>query len=127
MTGDDLLRDYGHKLLNRLPKYFEGKTVFPSLLHGDLWSGNVATDESGHAVIYDPAAYYGHYEAELGIAGMFGGFSEDFYRAYYEKIPKAEGYKEREGLYKLYHYLNHLNIFGRSYYSSCISIMKSLA
>ncbi|MFT4551538.1 MAG: protein-ribulosamine 3-kinase [Chlamydiales bacterium] len=116
-SGDELMRDCGHRLLDRLPGYFEGQEISPSLLHGDLWSGNMAVDEQGHAVIYDPAVYYGHHEAELGIMGMFGGFTEDFYKAYHEKIPEAEGFKERRELYKLYHYLNHLNIFGSSYYS----------
>ena len=124
--GDEGLRKYGNKLLDRLPVYFEGLNIFPSLLHGDLWSGNMAADEKGRAVIYDPAVYFGHHEAELGIMGMFGGFTDDFYNAYHERIPEAEGYKERHELYKLYHYLNHLNLFGNSYYSSCISIMRDL-
>jgi protein-ribulosamine 3-kinase len=124
--GNEDLKELGEKLLKVLPKYFEGLKIFPSLIHGDLWSGNMAVDEAGNPVIFDPAVYYGHHEAELGIMAIFGGFSEEFYSAYHEKIPKERGFGERHELYKLYHYLNHLNIFGSSYFPVCFSIMKSL-
>ncbi len=45
-----------------------------SILHGDLWSGNAGYDKTtGQAVIFDPACYFGHNEADLGIMHMFGG------------------------------------------------------
>lgn len=76
------------------------------ILHGDLWSGNVCWTEHG-PVIYDPASYYGHGEADLGITHMFGGFSSAFYDAYHEVHPRsAPWYGERMVLYECYHHLN---------------------
>ncbi|KAJ1848770.1 hypothetical protein LPJ73_003883, partial [Coemansia sp. RSA 2703] len=65
------------ELLYRLPEFFRGIEIKPSLLHGDLWCGNCGEDETGQPVIYDPAVYWGHSEAELGIMRMFGGFADE--------------------------------------------------
>lgn len=100
--------------------------VVPALLHGDLWSGNVAEYSTG-PVIFDPASFYGHAEFELGIAGLFGGFGKHFYSAYHEKIPKAPGFEKRHQLYQLFHYLNHWNHFGTGYRGSALRIMKELS
>lgn len=99
----------------------------PGILHGDLWGGNVMMAESGEPVLIDPAAYYGHREADLAMTELFGGFSSAFYDAYREQWPLVPGYSERRDIYNLYHLLNHLNLFGRSYLSSCVSIVRSYA
>lgn len=99
----------------------------PSLLHGDLWSGNHFADEEGNPVLIDPAVYYGHHEAEFGMTRLFGSFGSRFESAYQEVMPFADGYEIRFEIYKLYHLLNHLNLFGRSYYSSSMSIIQKLA
>jgi len=96
----------------------------PSLLHGDLWSGNYMVDESSEAVLIDPAVYYGNREADLGMTKLFGGFNSDFYSAYNEEFPLEDGYEYRENIYKLYHVLNHLNLFGGGYYSQALSLIK---
>ncbi len=95
----------------------------PSLLHGDLWGGNYIVDENGNACLIDPAVYYGHREADLGMTKLFGGFSSEFYEAYNETYPLQDGYEYRENIYKLYHVLNHLNLFGGGYYSQAISLI----
>lgn len=97
----------------------------PALLHGDLWSGNYLCDEQGNAVLIDPAVYYGHREADLAMTKVFGGFSPEFYSGYMEEYPLIDGWNEREGVYKLYHILNHLNLFGRSYLSETEYILRS--
>ena len=96
------------------------------LLHGDLWSGNAAADERGEPIIYDPASYYGHHEVEIGMMRMFGGFGPVCEAAYEEIWPFEDGAEKRFALYRLYHELNHLNLFGHGYYESCLSTMKSL-
>lgn len=96
----------------------------PSLLHGDLWSGNFMIDDNGNACIIDPAVYYGHREADLAMTKLFGGFNSEFYEAYNEYYPLKEGFEYRENIYKLYHVLNHLNLFGSGYYSQAISLIK---
>ncbi|CBN73886.1 fructosamine 3 kinase related protein [Ectocarpus siliculosus] len=95
----------------RVGDILEGATVTPSLLHGDLWIGNTGATIEGPCM-FDPASFFGHSEFELAIMEMFGGFQEPFWTAYHDKIPKAEGFERRQKLYKLYHYLNQLNLFG---------------
>ncbi len=125
-------RGYGGEL-QQLFAQLEGKIAdiigdseeSPALLHGDLWSGNFLVDEDGEACIIDPAVYYGHREADLAMTRLFGGFDEDFYRAYNEAWPLPAGYEYRENLYKLYHVLNHLNLFGSGYLGQSIRLIKS--
>ncbi len=97
----------------------------PSMLHGDLWSGNFITDENGAACLIDPAVYYGHREADLAMTKLFGGFNSQFYISYNEEWKLKDGWEYRENIYKLYHILNHLNLFGRGYYPQAISLIKS--
>jgi fructosamine-3-kinase len=87
----------------------------PSLVHGDLWSGNVAVLETGEPVILDPATYYGDREVDIAMTELFGGFPAAFYRGYNEVFPLDEGYERRKTLYNLYHILNHFNLFGGGY------------
>lgn len=87
----------------------------PSLLHGDLWGGNVMADAEGRPVLIDPAVYCGDREADLAMTRLFGGFAPRFYAAYREAWPLDPGAEERGELYNLYHLLNHLNLFGEGY------------
>ena len=105
-AGERLLTDLD-RLLPHHPR--------PSLLHGDLWGGNLGYLPNGQPVIYDPAVYYGDREADLAITELFGGFGADFYAAYREAWPLDPGYGVRKTLYNLYHILNHLNLFGVGY------------
>ena len=115
------------RLLDHLEELFNGLEIIPSLLHGDLWGGNTAALEEGIPVVYDPACYYGHHEADLSMMNMFGGFSSYFYGAYHEVIPKSPGFEPRNHLYQLYHYLNHYLLFGASYRGSCVRILNELS
>lgn len=90
---------------------------YPSLLHGDLWSGNVITGNDGGAWLIDPAVYVGHAEADIAMTELFGGFPGNFYAAYRKVSPLQPGYECRRDVYNLYHLLNHLNMFGRMYLS----------
>lgn len=96
----------------------------PSLLHGDLWSGNVITGNDGKAWLIDPAVYVGHAEADIAMTELFGGFSKEFYAAYREAGLLQEGYSDRRDLYNLYQLLNHLNLFGQAYLSSVRRIVE---
>lgn len=89
----------------------------PSLLHGDLWAGNFLCGAGNNPVLIDPAVYYGHREADLAMTRVFGGFPQAFCDSYNQEYPLKDGWQYRLGLYKLYHILNHLNLFGRSYLS----------
>ena len=94
-----------------------------SLLHGDLWSGNVIPGPGGHACLIDPAAHYGWAEAELAMTALFGRFPPAFYSAYESVRPLAPGYRARFDIYNLYHLLNHLNLFGGSYLGAVEGIL----
>ena len=111
------------RLLDHLDAYLT-EPEFPSLIHGDLWSGNAVCGPDGKAWILDPAAYVGHFEAELAMTELFGGFPSAFYQAYREVNPIDSGYRDRRDLYNLYHLLNHLNLFGGSYLSSVRQILN---
>jgi len=97
----------------------------PSLLHGDLWSGNLISNEKGNPCLIDPAVYYGSREADLAMTQLFGRFSEEFYTAYEETFPLLPGHAKRVDLYNLYPLLVHLNLFGREYLRNIISIVRS--
>ncbi len=87
----------------------------PSLLHGDLWSGNASCLADDCPVVYDPAVHYGDAECDLAMAELFGGFSDDFFLAYAKARPLSPGWRQRRVFYQLYHLLNHANLFGRGY------------
>ena len=114
------------RLLDRLGDFLT-EPKYPSLLHGDLWSGNVMPDRNGHPMLIDPAVYVGHHEADLAMTELFGGFSPEFYDAYHERVPKESGYVDRRDIYNLYHLLNHLNLFGGAYLTSVRRILKRYA
>jgi protein-ribulosamine 3-kinase len=117
-----------HKLFNKLetqvPLILSGTEEPPTILHGDLWSGNFMVDEIGIPVLIDPAVYYGNRESDLAMTQMFGGFDSKFYSAYNEIYPLCDDWEYRMDLYMLSHVNNHLNLFGTSYYNQAISIIK---
>lgn len=93
------------------------ETVVPSLLHGDLWTGNVGATDEGDPCIFDPATYYGDREADLAMTSLFGSLSPQFYEEYQKEWPLAPGYEKRKTVYNLYHILNHMVLFGGGYRS----------
>ena len=104
------------KIQNSLDKYFVGYEPVPSLLHGDLWSGNAGFDQvSAKSFLYDPAPYFGDRETDIAMTELFGRFPESFYQAYQQAYPLHQDYEKRKPLYNLYHALNHFNLFGRGY------------
>ncbi len=109
-------------LYRKLPSILTGEP--PALLHGDLWSGNVITDDQGMPCLIDPAAYYGHREVELAFTTLFGGFSPAFYDSYKHNFPIPPGFEERWEVYNLYPLLVHVNLFGESYASQVVSILR---
>lgn len=111
-------------LESRLTDILAGGEEYPCLIHGDLWSGNFMIDKQGDPVLIDPAAYYGHREAELAMTRLFGGFAPQFYEAYNQAYPLKPGSDFREAVYTLYHVLNHLNLFGSGYRAHAISLMQ---
>jgi fructosamine-3-kinase len=108
-----------------LIKFLNIHTPEASLVHGDLWSGNVFWSNTGPAVI-DPAVYYGDAEVDIAFTRMFGGFGSSFYKEYFSCRPPRKGIEQRVEIYNLYHLLNHANLFSGSYVSSSIRQIESL-
>lgn len=106
------------RLADRLPE--------PSILHGDLWSGNAAITGDGSPVIFDPATYYGDRETDIAMTELFGGFSSTFYQGYNEAWPLDSGYHQRKNIYNLYHVLNHFNLFGGGYRNQAKRIIQEI-
>lgn len=111
--GGRLQRD-GERLLDVLDALLDHAPA-ASLLHGDLWGGNIGATTSGEPVIFDPAVYYGDREADLAMTELFGGFDDRFYHSYRHCWAIDPGYTTRKVLYNLYHVLNHYNLFGGAY------------
>ena len=95
----------------------------PSLLHGDLWSGNFLISNSS-PILIDPAVYYGFREMDLAMTRLFGGFDDAFYDAYHENFPLNKGWEERVKICNLYTLLVHANLFGNSYYYQIKDILN---
>lgn len=112
------------RMLLRLGDLLAAAPEPPALIHGDLWSGNQHVTIEGLPAILDPAAYYGHREAELGMMSLFGGFSSRVWDAYDEAYPLQPGWRERLPLYELYHVINHYNLFGGGYGAQAFAIAR---
>jgi fructosamine-3-kinase len=110
-------------LYRRLEELLPAKPS-PSLVHGDLWLGNMIADRDGRPVLIDPAVYYGHREVDLAMARLFGSPPQSFFEAYETAWPLEPGHETRMDVYNLYHLLNHLNLFGAAYGASVGSILR---
>jgi fructosamine-3-kinase len=110
-------------LYKKLPSILTNER--PALVHGDLWSGNLITDDQGQPCLIDPAVYYGHREVDLAMTQLFGGFSSEFYDSYREVFPLAPGSRQRFDLYNLYPLLVHVNLFGKAYLRQVLDIIDS--
>ncbi|MEA5463047.1 fructosamine kinase family protein [Leptothoe sp. PORK10 BA2] len=113
-------------LLEALPELLAGHDPVPSLVHGDLWSGNAAVTTAGEPVIFDPATYYGDREVDIAMTELFGRFPTAFYNGYDAVYPLSEGYGTRKVLYNLYHILNHFNLFGGGYAAQANRMIQQL-
>tara|TARA_B100000700_G_C15037674_1_gene853579 strand:+ start:1125 stop:2012 length:888 start_codon:yes stop_codon:yes gene_type:complete len=113
-------------LLEKIKNYLNSCNCIPALVHGDLWSGNIATTNSNLGILIDPAVWWADREVDLSMSTLFGGFSVDFYSSYNEVWPLEKSWEDRIDIYNLYHLLNHANIFGGSYVNNVIKTIKRI-
>ena len=119
------LIDAGFKLSEQMEDLF----VHPpaaACLHGDLWQGNWAFNETGAAFIFDPAHYFGDRETDIAMTTLFGRAHPNFYASYHEAYPLSDDYKVRETFYNIYHILNHYNLFGGGYAAQALHMIRTV-
>jgi len=97
-----------------------------TLVHGDLWSGNIGIDRSNRGVIFDPASWWADNEVDIAMTKLFGGFRREFYEEYHRVFPIKNGFKKRTIIYNFYHILNHANMFGGSYLNQVKDYIKAI-
>lgn len=107
---------------NKLDEIFPNEK--PSLLHGDLWSGNYIVSSDGKACLIDPAVYYGNREIDISMTKLFGSFDNDFYNAYNQEFNLEKNWESRVDYYNLYPLLIHVLLFGGGYLSSILNIIR---
>lgn len=116
-TIDNIVEDCAMMLQHHQPQ--------PSMVHGDLWRGNVGFSNST-PYLFDPAAYFGDREVDIAMTELFSGFPAEFYDSYQATNPLPDDYQERKQLYNLYHVLNHANLFGGSYIGQAQAIIDNM-
>jgi fructosamine-3-kinase len=95
----------------------------PSLLHGDLWSGNVLVSEGKLAALIDPACYHGDGEVDLAMLALFDTPPPSFWESY---GPLQPGWEERRTLYQLFPAIVHMRLFGQTYAALADRLLKQL-
>jgi fructosamine-3-kinase len=123
--GSDSLKDLLESKRDKIIELLSEHHPKPSLVHGDLWSGNIHLC-SGCTYLIDPAIYYADREVDLAMSELFGGFPSIFYQSYFELFPKCSGYEKRKNIYNLYHILNHASLFGGAYQGQSIQMLNDI-
>lgn len=124
LASSEIVRLF-EKVFSRAERYFPKEP--PAALHGDLWTGNFMTTASGDATIFDPSVAFGHREMDIGMSKLFGSFDNKFYAAYNEVYPMEKGWEQRVNIANLYPLMAHVNIFGGSYTSQVMNILRKYA
>ena len=104
-----------NKVLEKIKSELLNHEPINTLVHGDLWSGNVGIEKSGKGVIFDPASWWADHEVDIAMTRLFGGFTKEFYEEYHKIFPIKKGFEKRVIIYNFYHILNHANMFGGIY------------
>ena len=117
LKNDFLTIDIKNKIKSKIQSALLEHEPLNSLVHGDLWSGNIGVNQMNKGVIFDPACWWADCEVDIAMTRLFGGFESEFYENYHKIIPLKKGFDKRVIIYNFYHVLNHANMFGGSYFS----------
>lgn len=125
-------RDQLTRLLGQFPELLSDAGP-PTLVHGDLWSGNIlaARDDGGRvwlSGLIDPAGIYADVEYELAYLECFNTITPHFFEAYETRWPRRPGYELRRRIYWLHTMLIHIWLFeDEEYVQRAEKIIKDLA
>ena len=126
LEKDFLEIDIKNKIKSKIESVLLEHDPIISLVHGDLWSGNIGVNQMNKGVIFDPASWWADSEVDIAMTRLFGNFRSEFYENYHKVIPIKKGYEKRTIIYNFYHILNHANMFGGSYYHQAQSYIKNI-
>ena len=126
LKKDFLEIDIKHKLKSKIESELYDHEPFNSLVHGDLWSGNIGVNQKNKGVIFDPACWWADCEVDIAMTRLFGNFRSEFYENYHKIVPIKKGFEKRAIIYNFYHILNHSNMFGGSYCNQVKSYIKNI-
>lgn len=116
------------KLWDQLVKKYSEECPQPkkaSLIHGDLWTGNMSYHSmNGKSIVYDPAIYYGNPEMDLAMTNLFGGFSYEFYDAYESYSSIDSDWRKRLEFHQFYPLLVHAIMFKGHYVDQIKSLLR---
>ena len=122
ILNKEIVKKVKEKIKSELMNHFPICT----LVHGDLWSGNVGIDNTGKGVIFDPASWWADNEVDIAMTKLFGGFGKEFYEEYHKIFPIKKGFENRIIIYNFYHILNHANMFGGGYLKQVKDYVKAI-
>ncbi len=126
LKKDFLEIDIKNKLKKKIEIELREHEPFNSLVHGDLWFGNIGVNQINQGVIFDPACWWADYEVDIAMTRLFGNFRSEFYENYHKIIPIKKGFEKRTIIYNFYHILNHANMFGGTYLHQVNSYVKNI-
>tara|TARA_S200000501_G_scaffold287098_1_gene271621 strand:- start:259 stop:1137 length:879 start_codon:yes stop_codon:yes gene_type:complete len=126
LEKDFLGIDIKNKIKSKIASELIEHKPLNSLVHGDLWSGNIGVNRENKGVIFDPASWWADSEVDIAMTRLFGNFRSEFYENYHKLIPIKKGFKKRAIIYNFYHILNHANMFKGSYFKQVENCIKNL-
>ncbi len=126
LEKDFLEIDIKNKITSKIESVLLEHEPIRSLVHGDLWSGNIGVNQMNKGVIFDPASWWADCEVDIAMTRLFGNFRSEFYENYHKIIPIKHGYEKRFTIYNFYHILNHANMFKGSYRHEVQSYIRKI-
>tara|TARA_B100000963_G_scaffold360459_1_gene391430 strand:- start:780 stop:1649 length:870 start_codon:yes stop_codon:yes gene_type:complete len=114
-------------LINNLENFIPNNPKI-SLLHGDLWEGNILFKNNKFSGFIDPGSFYGHNEMEIAYLRWFNPnfIDKHFLEKYNERITLDKNYFNYELIYQLYYCLMNVYLWDRAYISDTDNLLKKM-